>query len=1307
MLEVLKSQVNIGDNIQIILVSGQEVEGIVHELGDNYIVLLADNKKKTLFDKLIGGWEIKNEVNKNNAIQKEVNEPKEKLDSNDQATQLYTDKEKVKEEKLKGQLPKIQKEKSPKTKFTKTFGSFEELRQEIIKPIVEEQDQKLVPSNGLIVRYIKTANFGFLRNEKGDELYFNLNDVIDEDLLFRLNNHEKNITVLYTLSSNYKGPIAKYLNKSKTIHELIEDAKNFEKLEKYDVVTAILKQILNAFPDNISAKDYLEKIQKLTKPKYKGKKVVKEFFPNYQKAKFAREAKNYEQAIKYFKLAIDNDEKLESSIKDLASLFIEMGENEQGLNFINKYADKLPQNTTSYNFLENYYYALKEYYTAIEYLDLLLSNTDRKNKRRYTYLLAKKASCFIKSKEIDSAKKILEDILKVQDDHAYARKLLEILEEASKSGDYEEIEKVIDETELSTFGGGLSKLIQDTLDKYEEYYGVPPKIAELKNFTKNTLKEIRRISEEAGRARPRERANYLLTEAKLMLELEPEKDIQHRRVLARYCNAMALYHLSEKSHMDIVRYYYIEAFSLEDKWDSLTRQVSIFLNSFKMDYGELSDSITNPTNIEDVLYRILGDDFRINNWDGLLSAFIWNRTIFAQLLKRIYERETIRKNAIEYLIKQYFSINDKTDFSTFRHIWEEAREKRKREYDTWFASIRALGLSENIEIFTDKLFDSLMSLKNDWLPQLDSYRLNIIKTDIFDILKQYLQQKTFDDKERIVNQAKSQIDQLISDIKTYPTKFSYEGYIPLLEKIDVLLSKSFKKVLESSTPRVAVTLLGETSVVEQNGIVPVQLSIKNERECSPINQIKIKIIDDEDVKFVNGECESPESLKGGEERIFKIQIRVSNRVLKDKATDINVQYEYQIRYQDEPIKKTESLALKLYSEDEFERLFNPYAPVADSGPVHDKSMFYGRDEFIKNITHSLLESRSKCVIIYGQKRSGKSSVIFHLKNQLVKTGKTFCIDFSLGSIIENLNSATFFYKILSEIDDGLDELKDKGESVPNFEMPSFDSIEKNPSIIFDETMKRFFKAVSKIESWNNKLLIILIDEFTYLYTAILRKSISIDFMKSWKAFIEKGYYATVLVGQDVMPKFKNQFANEFGVTEDKRLTYLSVDDAKRLIVEPIWDQKNNDSRYIGNAVDTIIDYTSSNPYYIQIFCSRLVDYMNKNKFVKVTKANIDEVANTFIEGGSSLTPDKFDNLLTAGDADVEAIPPQDTYNILRQIANGSRNIGLCPRENIKIGDVEYENRILKDLIDREVITIPQEGYYKIQVRLFKEWLLRH
>ena len=47
-----------------------------------------------------------------------------------------------------------------------------------------------------------------------------------------------------------------------------------------------------------------------------------------------------------------------------------------------------------------------------------------------------------------------------------------------------------------------------------------------------------------------------------------------------------------------------------------------------------------------------------------------------------------------------------------------------------------------------------------------------------------------------------------------------------------------------------------------------------------------------------------------------------------------------------------------------------------------------------------------------------------------------------------------------------------------------------------------------------------------------------ELMKAWKSIVEKGYFSSVLVGQDIMPAFKAAFPNEFGVTEDIRVTYL-------------------------------------------------------------------------------------------------------------------------------------------------------------------------
>ncbi len=78
--------------------------------------------------------------------------------------------------------------------------------------------------------------------------------------------------------------------------------------------------------------------------------------------------------------------------------------------------------------------------------------------------------------------------------------------------------------------------------------------------------------------------------------------------------------------------------------------------------------------------------------------------------------------------------------------------------------------------------------------------------------------------------------------------------------------------------------------------------------------------------------------------------------------------------------------------------------------------------------------------------------------------------------------------------------------------------------------------------------------------------------------------------------------------------------------------------------------------------------------------------------------------MTAGDADLEAIPPKDTLEILRQIANASLNFGYCSRDSISLKGKEQDDLILEDLKERKVISI-KDGFYRIQVQLFQEWLL--
>ena len=261
-------------------------------------------------------------------------------------------------------------------------------------------------------------------------------------------------------------------------------------------------------------------------------------------------------------------------------------------------------------------------------------------------------------------------------------------------------------------------------------------------------------------------------------------------------------------------------------------------------------------------------------------------------------------------------------------------------------------------------------------------------------------------------------------------------------------------------------------------------------------------------------------------------------------------------------------------------------------------------------------------------------------------------------------------------------------------------------------MVKFKLACKKTRGWEDKNLVVMIDEFTYLYTEIKKGNISPSIMKQWKAVTqnERAQFSVVLVGQDVVPSFKKEdyARNAFGVIQDIRLTYLKETPARNLIEKPILDEHGN-SRYIDDAVSKIIEYTSRNPYYIQIFCARLVDYMNMNKSISVTEADVIDVANSFVYGSDALVEDKFDNLIRAGETeDLQEYPETEILQVLKQVSHNSKVIGFCNRSDINaFADKNREDAILKHLVDREVLELRGENNYKIQVKLFQEWLLNH
>ena len=120
----------------------------------------------------------------------------------------------------------------------------------------------------------------------------------------------------------------------------------------------------------------------------------------------------------------------------------------------------------------------------------------------------------------------------------------------------------------------------------------------------------------------------------------------------------------------------------------------------------------------------------------------------------------------------------------------------------------------------------------------------------------------------------------------------------------------------------------------------------------------------------------------------------------------------------------------------------------------------------------------------------------------------------------------------------------------------------------------------------------------------------------------------------------------------------------------------------------------------------MVEHLNRIKAITATEADVEEVALSFIKGADALTVDKFDNLITAGDAEVEPFPYEQVLLALKDIALATKNLSSCSKETLKNKEA-VTDEILEDLRAREVLDCPQTGYYRINVRLFKEWLLKN
>lgn len=791
--------------------------------------------------------------------------------------------------------------------------------------------------------------------------------------------------------------------------------------------------------------------------------------------------------------------------------------------------------------------------------------------------------------------------------------------------------------------------------------------------------------------------------------------------------------LSSGIPMDVARFYYQESIKLleTDKQDAQNAVVR-YIASYFVDRTEIPISMEGSKNVH--INKTLANYFRflsIKGVNGFVNAcialFINNASVKKQLIRLLFDCEKLKVQTASYLMQICGDNSPKNTvtYDDYCEIWDSAIMKFK-DYEKRLKSfMNSLSEFSFNSLWINTALEDMAQLEfMDFMFDLDKIRFNKVK-EILKNAERYNKATDFETRDDALNEIVNTCSELAKEIPEHPTKYAFEILIPVISVFRDATKPLLEKLYEDFKPKVSVDLVNKNVVVpEGKTTIGLQLCIKNEKNMQAADGLKIVFIDN-DRYWVNGDVICKRGyVKGGESETVFHELNLSNQALLEKAFSLNIQLEYNYKSLEEG-RETQSkqfeFSINLVDDQEFQSIDNPYSAYTQSGEVYDPNMFFGRKQILTEIVGNIKKSdgellRKKSIILFGQKRTGKSTILYHLKDKIRKESKnSIVVDMgNIAQLITDMGTEnimrSFQFQLLSKLRDELEDfhhelleaLNENGIIIPINEMLDPSKMAGPLFIKFFNDFNRYAKGMYNI--------VVLIDEFSYLYSWIEEGKLSKDFMKFWKAIVQSCEIVGILVGQDYMLDFINSYPNEFGSTQSEKITYLSADAAKELIYKPISliiDGKP-ESRYKEGAIERIMDLTAGSAYYIMIICDKLVEYLNEERQIYVTDAYVNKlVDNKLLRGNNMLDEAKFDPLFNDEGHIEDKTRKEDNLEILKIIAQKSQTSGKCLITDIKSHKLEEKRLalLLDSLEYRDVIEKVDGKYMKIKVGLFKEWLI--
>lgn len=602
--------------------------------------------------------------------------------------------------------------------------------------------------------------------------------------------------------------------------------------------------------------------------------------------------------------------------------------------------------------------------------------------------------------------------------------------------------------------------------------------------------------------------------------------------------------------------------------------------------------------------------------------------------------------------------------------------------------------------------------------------LNVVKNDSVKIVS-YVTDFNTGQKYNTIRDAYNniiqKIDTIIPKLIEHPTEIGYETILPALRLLKKNVRDKFEELEQRADPTIDVEIL-QSVELEDSKSVELKVAIRNSGDSARsvhINRLNVFGDDLTEDNNINIDV----TLHAGEvDKLINVELPLCDNAAEGKIAEVEFVIEYDDIYiaTEQKISRSSIISKTInYENKPFVEIDNRFRQCSGGEELEaGDEMFYGRNKLISDIQEAILKGTKNQIAIYGQKRSGKSSLLNQIKGRLEsdESHSVICGKFNLQGLFsdnDEKKAQDHDYEkdnnpvkwILKSIAEALlrgmprSDSKKLGNDIKDI-LSKFFSLESDAFT----ALRDFIEQINTIDGLQDSHFVIFIDEFTYLYQLIKDRKVSEDFMRRWIALIETPgiNLQTIVAAQDTLPHFMNESyaSNCFNKFSKEPLSYLSKEEALQLIKNPI-----KDVIFHNHSDELIYGYTSGSAFFTQIFCTRLVDYLNSERSNVVGKEEIEIVAERLCTGTHRLEKSTFECLIK--EADGSDYDEYDNERVLKAIAEHTRAGGYVNMEDLQI-DFPHEKlkSVLDNLYARRVISKQDKGY-SINVKLFVKWILNN